>query len=81
MVDGGHMSIVPSDRHAGPTRFGDNTTVSGITMPANANTLLKVLGFGDCHVTRPLGLFEFISTARVCDKYVNANFIVRPSRD
>ena len=35
--------------------------------------------FGNLHVTaRPLGLFEFISTARVCDKYVNANFIVRP---
>jgi hypothetical protein len=81
VVDGGRMTIVPSDGHPVPTRFGDDATISSVTAPINANTFLKALRFGGCHVTRPLGLFEFISTARVCDKYINANLVFRPSRD
>jgi hypothetical protein len=74
------MMIVPGDRNSVPTRFGDRATVSSISLPANAVTFLEVLRFGGGQMARPLGLFEFISSARVCDKDVNANFIVRPSR-
>ena len=49
MVYGGHVTIVPSDRDRIPTRSGDSTAVSGVTMPTYSIALFELLGFGSGH--------------------------------
>jgi hypothetical protein len=78
------MTIVPGDRDRIPTRLSDNATVSSITLPANASTLLEVLRFGGGHVAPPFAWVAHIvgQTACRCLSYfpINGKIVLRPPK-
>ena len=57
-MHGRYMTVVPADGHVGPTRFGDNATVSRISVPANTSALLEALRFGGGQAARLIDLCQ-----------------------
>jgi hypothetical protein len=50
VVYGGHLTVVPGDRHRIPTRCNDGAAISGIAAPAYPVALYEFLRFGCGHV-------------------------------